>query len=333
MAVTPTVAEQPIFASRRLGHVNLIVDELQRSTDFYNKVCGLALEFSEVGLKANFLGTGHTPHDIGMIECTHGKDRYGKDGHLQIPASAAADIALNHIAWEMSNEAELVAGYERACAAGIEISRTADHQIAHSVYMRDPDGNVVEFYSDTVKDWRNVLHGEVDLITSRWDPSQSNRSEVPLYDSNPQIRVVPEAPVHPRRLTHAVLGTSDVGAMCAFYENIGGLIPVYRQGDDLVLLRGSHTGYRYHLAIVSVPDHKPGLHHFALEVADRAALEASSQELQRRGFAVEKEFDGPLKQSLFLTDPDGFRVEFFTSKEGNHSELRSQKLSELPFLV
>jgi hypothetical protein len=35
----------------------------------------------------------------------------------------------------------------------------------------------------------------------------------------------------------------------------------------------------------------PGLHRFSLEVADRTALEASSQELLRRGFAVEKEYD------------------------------------------
>ena len=58
IAITSTKGTRPIFAARRLGHVNLIVDELNRSTDFYNQVCGLALEFSETGLKANFLGTG-----------------------------------------------------------------------------------------------------------------------------------------------------------------------------------------------------------------------------------------------------------------------------------
>jgi catechol 2,3-dioxygenase len=333
MTTTSLKDAQPIFASRRLGHVNLIVDELQRSTDFYNQVCGLALEFSEVGLKANFLGTGHTPHDIGMIECTHGEDRYGRDGHLQIPGAAAANIALNHIAWEMPNEAELVAGYERARAAGLDITRTADHQIAHSIYMRDPDGNVVEFYSDTVKDWRNVLHGEVDLITSRWDPAQSNRSQVPLHDPNPEIRIVPEAPVHPRRLTHAVLATNDVGAMCDFYEKIGGLERIFKRENSVALLRGSHSGYRYHLAIVAAPDRKSGLHHFALELGDATALDAAAGELQRRGFAMERKVDGPLKQSLFLIDPDGFRVEFFTGKDADYAKLEKSDPKDLPFLI
>ena len=332
-ATTSTKGTRPIFAPRRLGHVNLIVDELKRSTDFYNQVCGLALEFSETGLKANFLGTGHTPHDIGMIECTHGQDRYGRDGHLQIPAAAAANIALNHIAWEMPNEAELVAGYERARDAGLDIGRTADHQIAHSIYMRDPDGNMVEFYSDTVEDWRSMLHGEVDLITSRWDPAQSDRSDVPLHDPNPEVRVVPEAAVHPRRLTHAVLATNNVAGMCAFYQDVGGLAPVFRQAERVALLRGSHTGYRYHLAIVAALDQRPGLHHFSLELDSASALDAASQELQKRGFAVEREVDGPLKHGLFLVDPDGFRVEFFISKNARYAELENASSRDMPFFV
>src|SRR5580658_8576602 len=71
------VAADPVFRSRRLGHVNLFVDDVDRSTRFYNDVCGLALEFRELGLRASFMGTGHTPHDLGMIETTKGKDRYG----------------------------------------------------------------------------------------------------------------------------------------------------------------------------------------------------------------------------------------------------------------
>src|SRR5213082_287590 len=65
----------------------------------------------------------------------------------------------------------------------------------------------------------------------------SDRSEVPLHDANPEIRVVHEAPVHPRRLTHVVLATNDVDGMSKFYERIGGLQPVYRQANTVALLR------------------------------------------------------------------------------------------------
>ena len=166
---------ETIFNPHRLGHVNLVVHELERSTRFYQSVCGLALEFSEVGLRGNFLGSGRTHHDVGMIERTT-EDRYGKDGHLQIPKSAADQVRLNHVAWEMDTEKDLVQAIGRARAHGVPLLRVSDHQITHSVYLKDPDGNVVEFYSDVIRDWRTVLHGEVDHITSVWTPDEASAS-------------------------------------------------------------------------------------------------------------------------------------------------------------
>jgi catechol 2,3-dioxygenase len=322
----------PVFQPRRLGHVNLFVDDLDRSTKFYNEICGLALEFSELGLKANFLGTGNTPHDVGMIECSHGKDRYGRDGHLQLPAAIAARVSLNHIAWEMENEAELVAGFGRAKEAGVEISRLADHQVAHSIYMRDPDGNPVEFYADTVKEWRGVLHGELDLVTSRWDPEAEKPSSEPRYDPAPEIRRVAGAAFHPHRLTHVVLTTKDVGSMRRFYEDIGGLSPVFAARDgSLALLVGRHGSYRYHLALAAGAE--PGLHHFSLELADDSSFDEAEAEAVRKGSAIERRIGGPLKRGTFLIDPDGFRVELFCKSGDDFAALNAADPGLRPFLV
>ncbi|MGH7003774.1 MAG: VOC family protein, partial [Alphaproteobacteria bacterium] len=183
MPVSATASvNEPIFCSRRLGHVNFFVDDLKRSTEFYNSTCGLALEFVETGLKASFLGTGNTPHDVGCIETTKGRDRHGRDGHLQLPKEVGARPGLNHLAWEIDNEADLIASYDRCLEAGVAISRLADHQIAHSIYIRDPDGNLAEFYVDTIREWRSVLHGDVDLITSVWNPKAKPPNSEPLYD-------------------------------------------------------------------------------------------------------------------------------------------------------
>ena len=198
-------AANPVFRPRQLGHVNLFVDDLDLSTRFYNSVCGLALEFRELGLKASFLGTGNTPHDVGMIETTKGKDRYGKDGHLQLPKEVGAQVGLNHIAWEIENEAELVEGYKRAHARGVPIRRLADHQVAHSIYMSDPDGNLVEFYVDTVRDWRHLLHGDLDLITSVWNPEEGEPFSDARYD--------PKSP-HAARARRTI-SSASVNACCS----------------------------------------------------------------------------------------------------------------------
>ena len=303
-------AGNAVFRSRRLGHVNLFVDDLDRATDFYNRVCGLALEFRELGLRASFLGTGNTPHDVGMIETTKGRDRYGKDGHLQLPKEAGARVGLNHIAWEIDNEVELVEGYRRARARNVPIRRLADHQVAHSIYLADPDGNIVEFYVDTVRDWRGVLHGDLDLITSTWDPEAGEPFAEPRYDPAPALRRVPEAPFHPRRLTHVVLATRDVPRLQAFYEEIAGLDTVHRSaGGDLVLMRGHGAQVPYHLAIVQASDGVVGMHHFALELDEAASL-------PRNDSMVERHLDTAAKSSTFVKDPDGFRIELFVAKPG-----------------
>lgn len=308
---THMTATAPVFRSRRLGHVNFFVDDLDRTTKFYRDTCGLVLEFSEVGLKATFLGTGHTPHDIGCIETTKGRDRFGKDGHLQLPKEVGMKAGLNHLAWEIDNEAELVAGYERCLKEGIAIARLADHQIAHSIYMRDPDGNVCEFYVDTIREWRSVLHGELDLITSIWDPRAKPPNPEPLYDPAPALRVVENAPFHPRRLEGCTLVSAQPERLVAFYTGVAGL-SVVAERDGVVALRGSAPGSGTHLAIMTAAGEvRPGLSHFSLEIEGHSTLDEAERALRTAGTPLDGRVEMPGRRSVFLRDPDGQRVEMF----------------------
>lgn len=315
-ASAPDSATMPIFRARRLGHVNFFVDDLQRSTEFYNSTCGLALEFVEAGLKASFLGTGNTPHDVGCIETTKGKDRFGRDGHLQLPKEVGVKPGLNHLAWEIDNEAELIASYDRCVEAGLSIGRLADHQIAHSIYMRDPDGNVAEFYVDTIRDWRSVLHGELDLITSVWKPKSQPPNPEPLYDPAPELRVVEHALFHPRRLARAVLVTPQLDRLLEFYTGVAGLS---RMGgrNGVHELCGTDGRNGAHLVIVPAANGiEPGLHHFSLELEHEAALSAAADALDARGTPIDRRILAASKRSIFLRDPDGQRVEMFCKAKG-----------------
>ena len=107
------------FTPRRMGHVNLWMSSLESSQHFYNKVCGLHLDFWEPDLRAAFCGTGHFHHDVAMMEMTKGEARYRRNGFLQLPAGISYSPGLNHIAWELENKAELVGVYERLQREGI----------------------------------------------------------------------------------------------------------------------------------------------------------------------------------------------------------------------
>jgi len=307
-------SQQPqYFHPRRLGHVNLWVDDLAQSERFYNERCGLTVEFSEPDLIASFLGTGQTPHDLGMIQKTKGIDRFGRDGILQLPGTIGRDVGLNHLAWELENEADLVDAYKRLKADDIDTDITVDHQVAHSVYMFDPDGNYNEFYCDTVQNWREVLHGEMDLITSQWDPLPAEPFTEGRYDRNPELRVVDSAPLHPQRVTHAVIQSPNVPRLMNFYTQVAGL-RVVDEDCGVAYLAGSHDGYPYNLVLV--PAESTGYGHVAFELGDEAALEAARQALSATGDTIMNMVDLPWKRSLFLSDPDGLVSEWYVHRDG-----------------
>ncbi|WP_043289123.1 VOC family protein [Paraburkholderia oxyphila] len=309
----PDAANGSYFAPRRLGHVNLWVDDLGRSEAFYRDVCGLNIEFWEPDLQATFLGTGHTPHDLGMMKTTGGVDRYGRNGLLQLPGTIGLAPGLNHLAWELANEAELVAAWRRLKAAGMPLDLTVDHQVAHSVYVFDPDRNYNEFYCDTVKDWRSVLSGEMELLTSVWDPAAQEPSTTGLYDDAPVLRHVEGAAVHPRRITHAVLVTAKFDAMLDFYMRIGGL-QVVRREPGAAWLGASHADYPYNLVLVEGA--AAGYHHASFELAGEASLDAALDTLRARGIAPLRVVDLPWKRAFFLADPDGQCSEWYVRRDG-----------------
>lgn len=299
------------FRPRRLGHVNLWVDDLEASEQFYNQVCGLKVEFTEPDLIATFLGTGHTPHDLGMMQTTKGVDRYGRNGLLQLPGSIGLKPGLNHLAWELENEAELVAAWKRMRDNGIDMDMTVDHQVAHSVYVFDPDGNYNEYYCDTVKEWRDVLKGDMELITSRWDPASAEPFTEGRYETDPVLRYVESAPIHPYRITHAVLQTAQMDAMVDFHTRIGGL-QIMQQDNDAVYLRPSMRQYSHSLVLVRGDG--PAFHHASFELKDQAELDASLKRLEASGHTVVKQTDLPWKRSFFMKDVDGLMSEWYVAR-------------------
>lgn len=300
------------FTPRRIGHVNLWVKNLQRSEQFYHKVLGLNVEFTEPGIVASFLGTGHTPHDLGIIETSNGHDRLSRDGRVQIPKAVGLHPGLNHLAWEMNSEHELVESYKQMLATGLPVRVTADHQIAHSVYLTDPDGNSNELYADTIKDWRSTFSGEMDLITSAWDPLEAPAEKESLVDHDPKLNPSDIGLLRPWRLTHAVLQTAQIQAMEAFYTKVIGLRVVAREnegGKARLHLAASLDAYPYNLVLIESA--QAGLSHYAFEARDGAAFDGSLKAINDEKFEIERVEGGPSKRAIFIRDPDGLLIEYY----------------------
>jgi catechol 2,3-dioxygenase len=308
IAQTAASTQAAAVTPRRLGHVNLWVDDIDRSKAFYHNTCGLMVEFTEPDLQAAFLGVGHTAHDLGMMKTTQGKDRYGRDGTLQIPGTVGLKAGLNHMAWEFENEAELVAAYRNMQRAGVKHDLTMDHQVAHSIYLFDPDGNYNEFYCDTIKDWRSVLHGEMSLISANWDPEKAEGFSDSRYPVDPVLKTNDLAPLHPKRITHLVVETENLPEMLAFYTDIAGL-HVASRTERVVYLRGSENSYRFGLVLV---EGRTSQYRYAsFELENLASFNQAVADLNKRKISIEKILDVPWKRSLFLRDPDHLLTEWY----------------------
>lgn len=125
-----------------LGHVVLKVADLERAEDFYTGLLGFEVcaRYDENGMKMIFFSLGNH-HDLALFE---------------VPGGEAADDAagLHHVAFCIGDSVDqLIAARSELDAAGVA-SDPVDHEVTKSLYLRDPDGNMLELYVDVSDVWR-----------------------------------------------------------------------------------------------------------------------------------------------------------------------------------
>lgn len=294
-------ASKIFFRPRRLGHVNLVVSNVDRSMDFYTNVAGIEFSYFQPLSRAGFVSNGNTHHDIGMVESS------GPLGHNRPPG-------LNHLAFELETEVDLVDGYRRAIEAGVQFSRTVDHDIAHSLYSKDPDGNQYEIYADVVRDWRAVRSGVVTKPKPKWTPGSTPPNPNRNYDPAPHLVRVQKAPLHPRRIVHATLVAERFEEVVDHYIEVVGLVPLVGDRKAAFVLLGGTCGERNLAVFRSGNGRTPGLHHVGFEVWSEADLDSSLAALRASGAGPELHLEHDLRRSILVRDPDGIRLQFFLDR-------------------
>jgi catechol 2,3-dioxygenase len=130
--------------AKSLGHVVLNVSDLEASLEFYRRAIGLEVISADAEGTIAFMSLGRQHHDLALVQRATG-------------ARPDADQpGLVHIAWRLDDFTELQAAHAALTEAGIEIE-PIQHNITNSLYMRDPDGNVVELFNDRWEDGIEVL--------------------------------------------------------------------------------------------------------------------------------------------------------------------------------
>jgi glyoxylase I family protein len=130
---------RPPFSLRKLDHVVLRVGDLQASLAFYVEVLGCTTEKQQANIGLYQLRAGDSLIDLAPID-----EPLGRAGGA---APAVEGRNLDHFAIQIA-PFDLEAIRVHLQSVGVEIGETGQRYGAEgngpSVYIRDPDGNVVE---------------------------------------------------------------------------------------------------------------------------------------------------------------------------------------------
>lgn len=125
-----------------LGHVVLYVTDVKKMADFYRDTLGFH-EITRGNGLAIFSG-GRTHHEMLLIEVGGEKRKHG------------VEPGLYHIGFKVGNSTEeLREVYAHLKKEGVKILGTTDHNVTHSIYIMDPDGNELELYADVSDIWKS----------------------------------------------------------------------------------------------------------------------------------------------------------------------------------
>ncbi len=318
----PLTRQPAYFRPRRLAHANIFVSDYEKLFDFYHRIAGFEEVYRQPDNRASFISNGNTYHDMALTDV---QSKYAAEG--QKPG-------LFHIAFEVENEVELVEGYQRAVGNGVHFDTTEDHDVAHSLYQTDPDGNGTELYADVVEDWRTARNGVFSKKKPKWIPGVTTPPlEQRCFPVAPEIRVVKDAVFHPRRVSHVAFVAKDFEAMFDYYTGVLGLNPIVgnRSGEHAVLAgtfsEGDVTLFR------KTPGREIGMHHIGIEVLNESDLESSLLDLLKTDVAVVREVDHPARRAVVIADPDGQLLQFYVNRDWHSVQLANLSPEDALYLL
>ncbi|MBM3503892.1 MAG: hypothetical protein FJX65_08455 [Alphaproteobacteria bacterium] len=315
------------YRTRRIGHVNLFVSNMERTQDFVRDICGFERTAIIPSARASFFSNGNTHHDIGIVEAKGHAAVRKKFPDPNEPEGRGSIPGLNHFGWELENEYDLVQAHDRAAAAGMK-PRVTNNGTSYSDYLFARDGSCHQFYADNELDWRGqYTGGECEHLhrSVKWVPGEKSPSKEPFYNPNAVIRRVEAAPLHPMRVTHAVMVSNTFAQSLQFYTDVAGFRVVERgSGDSFVYLAGSAAPY----SIVLLPERDGrvnGMHHVSFELWPHEDVTKSVAALKARGAKILADLDLPHKRSVCIADPDGIRFEFFVRRPGGFAAVAARR--------
>lgn len=119
-----------------ITHVALYCRDLEFSSSWYQRLLGMKVQASAPG-RFSALSFGHKHHDLALVQAPK-----------EFADPQRGQVGLYHISIDTGSFEESVDIYRRAMAENNEFVKAIDHRVGHGIYLRDPDGNIIELWSE-----------------------------------------------------------------------------------------------------------------------------------------------------------------------------------------
>ena len=171
-----------------VNHMVLNVRDMEKSHDFWTRVmrlehCGTQGGPGQPRFLRFYRSHGHTHHDIALSPA---KD----PDSLPIPTGPLQTPGLNHFAWTYPDLETWKQQVRHVVDTGYPIQFRMEHGMSQSLYVRDPDGTVVEMmYEFPEERWNENIEAalkyrrvlDIDNDPDYFDPKPE---DMPLFDEN-----------------------------------------------------------------------------------------------------------------------------------------------------
>ncbi|SDZ82467.1 catechol 2,3-dioxygenase [Thalassobacillus cyri] len=253
-------------------HVNIKVQNLERSLDYYQEVIGVKI-LEQTNKRAKLTADGKTC----ILSLEQPENATAKQGRTS---------GLYHFALLVPRRSDLANIVHHFIAKGIRIG-SSDHLVSEALYLNDPDGNGIEIYVDrdpSVWKWKN---GEVAMTVDPLDFAdllQAGNSEEPW-------KGLPAGTV----MGHIHLHVSHLKEAEEFYTKGLGFEVVNRFGGQALFI--SSGNYHHHIGLntwagVGAPEppkNSVGLESFTIMLPDEEYRNNVIASLERVGASVTEE--------------------------------------------
>lgn len=286
------MAESRLPANTHIGHVQLVVADLERALLFYQDL---------LGLSANVNGNSATlTSDSGgeaLILLKEQRDARPKP---------ARTTGLYHIAIRLPDRPSLAVLLQRLISSRYPLQGASDHLVSEAIYLADPDGNGVELYVDRPRELWEWHGGQVSMTTEPLDVQNLlAQAEKATLNSG---KIAPGTDIG-----HIHLQVSDLGRAESFYHGLIGLDVTVRGYPGALFL--SAGGYHHHIGLniwagrgaSPPPPGVVGLDHYSLEIPNETARQDLITRLKEAGFDLlpSPDFEG---ERFLVRDPEGNSV-------------------------